>query len=204
MNELGWSVGEIHPKDDIFGSYNHLLFWVIAIAVVAVLVFFFLCHLLIRRQLMPLRQLTRSAKRLANGHYDETIPDPQREDEIGQLERNFQKMQQSLAAHISGQEQLRVMLQNRGKALQEASGYTMENDRVKSAFLHYITDQMTAPTEAIDKSVTTLCNNYQDIDIKEAEQEVKNIRQQSETVMNLLNHMIQAAQIEPGKEGDHE
>lgn len=204
MEQLGWSVGEIHPKNDIYGSYNILLLWVIVITVVGVLLFFVLCRIVIRRQLTPLRQLTHSAQRIAEGHYDEIIPDPQREDEIGQLEGNFQQMQQSLAAHMSELKLLKATLQDRDKVLQKASGYSIENDRVKSAFLHYITNQMTAPTEALDKSVTTLCNNYQTISEEDAQREVKNIKQQSETVMKLLDHMIEAAQIEPGKEGSNE
>ena len=201
---LNWSVGEVCPDADIFGTFNLLLYSVLAIGIVGLVVLFLLCNFFIRRQLRPLRMLTRSANRVAEGHYDEQVPHTEREDEIGQLQYRFRKMQQSLAAHVSELEHLQKSLQSQGDILEKTSEQSFENDRMKSTFLHYISNQMIVPGDLIDKSVAKFCNNYHNGDLKEMEQEMTVIKQQSSTILKLLGHIIEAVQIESGKEGSHE
>ena len=204
IDDLGWSVGVAYPDSDIFREYNVLLYYLIAIAVVALITFFVICRLFTHRQLLPLIQLTASAKRIADGHYDETIPDTKREDEIGQLQGNFQTMQQALATHIGQQEQLSAQLQQRNDELRKAYSQAQEADRMKTSFLHYMTNQMLAPSDAIDKSVTTLCSHYEDINAPEAERQAAIIRDRSDEMIKILDHMIHMAEIDTRKEGADE
>ena len=167
----------------------------------SLLIFFIACQLFTHHQLQPLTLLTESARRIADGHYDETVPDTNREDEIGQLQGHFQKMQQALAAHIGQQEQLSEQLQQRGEELQAAYSQAQEADRMKTAFLHYMTNQLIAPSDAIDKSVTTLCNHFDDINSAEAGRQVDIISHSSEEILRVLDHMLQTAVSDKGKEG---
>jgi K+-sensing histidine kinase KdpD len=113
-------------------------------------------------------------------------------------------MQQSLAMHVSELKQLNESLKSRGEILEKSSEQSIENDRMRSKFLHYISNQMISPGDLIDKSVTKLCNNYHNANMKEIEQEIKVIKQQSTEVLKLLGHIIEAVQMESGKEGSHE
>ena len=157
--------------------------------------------------------LNRSAQRIAEGHYDETVPNAQSDDEIGQLQDCFQLMQQSLSAKSSELEQLTTMLRIRGEELQKAYGSAQGSDRMKTTFLHYMTTQMTVPADRIERSVMKLVNHYQDITPQEADAEVSVIKKQSDIVLDVLEHMIEALQIEAeesekeikaGKEVAHE
>ncbi len=94
MEKLGWSAGLVYLEDDIVGDYNFLVFLVIIITILGVLAFFILCRIVIRRQMRPLRMLTKSAQRIIEGHYHEAVPYTQREDEIGQLQNHFLQMRQ--------------------------------------------------------------------------------------------------------------
>ena len=196
LDSLGWSAGVVYLKDDIFGSYNILVSLELAIAIVSVLIFFLLCRMLIRRQLKPLHMLNCSAQRIAEGHYDETVPNAQSDDEIGQLQDCFQLMQQSLSAKSSELEQLTTMLRIRGEELQKAYGSAQGSDRMKTTFLHYMTTQMTVPADRIERSVMKLVNHYQDITPQEADAEVSVIKKESDIVLDVLEHMIEALQIE--------
>ena len=69
MERLGWSVGVIYPEEDIFAEYNLLLYYVLAIAIVGLLLFFMHCTMFTHRQLQPLQLLTRSAKQIASGEW---------------------------------------------------------------------------------------------------------------------------------------
>lgn len=204
MEQLGWSVGVVYPEDDIFGDHNRLLFYLLAIAIVGLLVIFVLCHFVVYRQLKPLNLLMRSSKRIANGNYHEIIPDTNREDEIGVLQENFQKMQRSLADNVDEQERLSATLKERSGVLNKAYKRSQEADKMKTSFLHFMTNQMTEPSEIIDRSVTNLCNNYSNISLEEVDHEISTIKTQSETIIDLLNHMLQAAESETGKEEAHE
>ena len=213
MKQLGWSAGVVFLKENILGVHNILIYMVLAITVLAVVVFFGLCHMLIRRQMKPLRMLTRSAERIAEGHYDEEVPNAQRDDEIGQLQDHFQQMQRSLATKSTELAQLTTMLKERGEELRKAYGHAQGSDRMKTTFLHYMTTQMTVPSDLIERSVVKLSNNNQDITPQEADHEVGIIKKQSEIVLDLLDHMVEALEIEAeeaekelkeGKEASHE
>ena len=211
--KLEWSAGMVYLKDDIFGEHNLLIWLVLAITAAGLTLFFISCRMLIRKRMKPLRLLTRCAQRIAEGHYDETVPTAQREDEIGQLQNRFQNMQRSLAAKQAELDQLTAMLQKHSEELSKAYGSAQGSDRMKASFLHYMTTQMTAPADMIEKSVVTLCNNYQELSPEEAEHEVEVIKKESAKVLDLLDHMIKALKIEveetekevrEGKEADYE
>lgn len=199
MENLNWSIGVVYPEDDIFGEYNRLLYYVWAIAIIGLLLFFVFCRMIIHRQLLPLNMLTLSAQRIADGNYDEVIPDTTREDEIGQLQGHFKQMQQSLVTHIGELKELSSTLRDRSKVLRKAYKKAQEADRTKTTFLHYMTNQMTGPSDAIDRSVTTLCNNYRDISPQEVDQEVSNIQKQTDIIVDQLNHLLHAAGNDTGK-----
>lgn len=75
---------------------------------------------------------------------------------------------------------------------------------MNTSLLHYMTNQMSVPAESIDRSVTTLCNNYHGISHEEVDKEVDNIQQKSKEIVELLNHMTNFTENETGKEAAHE
>jgi methyl-accepting chemotaxis protein/sigma-B regulation protein RsbU (phosphoserine phosphatase) len=203
-DHLGWSVGVVYPKDDIFGDYNRLLYLVIGIAFVGLLLSIILSSLFTHRKLFPLNMLTKAAQKISQGDYSRTIPDTERYDEIGLLQKDFQQLQQSLATRMAELEQMNAQLKERSEELQQANRKAQEADRMKTAFLHQMTYQMLEPAESLKNHVATLCDNYQTISPEEASQEVKVIHQQGKTIVELLRHMIDSADQETGKEDAHE
>lgn len=204
VEKLEWSVGLIYSENDIFGAYNVLLYLMLVIAIVGLVLFYVLIRMVTHRQLKPLQALTHSARHIANGNFSEPIPDTQRDDEIGRLQENFRKMQQSLAAHVNELEHLMAAQQDRGEMLEKARDNSLETDKVKTFIIQYITNQMMEPSDIIDKSVTTLCNNYQNFCLADVEREVDAIQEQSDAILDLLKHMIHAVEIENEKEAAHE
>jgi methyl-accepting chemotaxis protein/sigma-B regulation protein RsbU (phosphoserine phosphatase) len=213
IDNMGWSTGMVYLEDDVVGNHELLSYLVLAITVAGVLVFFVLCRLLIRQQMKPLRLLTRSARRVAEGHYDEIVPNAESSNEIGQLQNRFQQMQRSLVGKSAELEKVTRMLTLHGEELRRAYGNAQGSDRMKTTFLHYMTTQMTVPSDLIERSVTKLCNNYNTIRPDEADYEVSVIKKQCAIVVDLLDHMIEALknetveQVEPlneRKEDSHE
>jgi len=204
VNKVGWSVGVVYPEDDIAGDYNWLFYYLLIIALIGIILIFVFCRMITHRQLLPLDLLTHFTQRIAEGHYDESIPDGKSKDEVGRLQDHFQRMQKALAIHIDELEKSSSMQQERTKVLEDAYDKAQEADRMKTAFLHYMTNQMIEPSNAIDRSVTTFCNNYYGISLEEADKKVNDIRQQTQIIISLLDYMLHTADNETRKEETHE
>lgn len=194
MEKLNWSAGIVYPEDDIFGQYNRMLSVVVATSLTGLFMLLVLCQWFTHRRLLPLRMLTKSAQRIAEGDYNDPIPDSKQEDEIGQLQEQFQQMQQSLATHVNELNRLRASLQIQGEELRTAYERAQEADKLKTAFLHHMTNQMIAPSQTILTSVDTLCQQWNDMSKEEAAKVVDSIQKDSQTITDLLGGMLNKSQ----------
>lgn len=190
ITDLGWSAGIIYPEEDIFGSYNRLLYTVLIIAIVGLGLLLLFCRLFIHRQLLPLRRLGESAQLIAEGHYDEPIPESRQQDEVGRLQNHFHAMQQSLAAHMGEMQHLTDTLKERGEVLQAAYEQAQGADRIKTNFLYNMSDQMMAPVKTILQSVKTISSNSDGLTDEDTNKMVDEIMRCGEKVTALLNQLI--------------
>jgi methyl-accepting chemotaxis protein/sigma-B regulation protein RsbU (phosphoserine phosphatase) len=190
LTGLGWSVAVIYPEDDIFGDYILLLHMVIVIAIVGLLLLLVSCRLFIHRQFVPLRQLAKSAQRIAEGHYHEPIPDQRRQDEVGSLQRHFQQMQQSLTVRLEEMQHASEILNERAEVLQTAYNQAQAGDRMKMNFLYNMSDQMMAPVGDIADRVMTISEHADEISDEESNRLTDEIQQRGVTITALLNQLI--------------
>ena len=190
MMKLGWSAAVVLPEDDIFGDYIQLHYVVLVIAVVGLLLLLVSCYLFIHRQLLPLRLLERSAHRIAEGYYNEPIPDSRQQDEVGRLQRHFQKMQQSLSTRMAEMQQLSDTLKQRGEELQATYEQAQAANLMKTNFLYNMSDQMMAPVGGIFKSVKTISDHPDKLTEEETSLLVDEIQKQGGKVTALLNQLI--------------
>jgi sensor histidine kinase YesM len=199
---LNWSGGIVYPEDDIFGEYQNLTYYVLAIAILGLLLSFLISRLFIHQQLKPLLMLTERAKRIAKGNWNEPIPDSRREDEIGRLQDNFKLMQESLATNIGELEQLTTDLKKHSEELDTAYRQAQKADRMKTAFLHNMTNQMLAPSEAILKDVETLCDTNHKKDRPEMSRLADDIQQSGENIADVLKNLINMSDEDFRKEAE--
>ena len=190
MTDLGWSAGIIYPEEDIFGSYNRLVWTVFIIAVVGLGLLLVLCRLFIHHQLLPLRRLGKSAQLITEGHYDEPIPQSKNQDEVGRLQNHFHTMQQSLSVHMGELQQLSDTLKERGEVLQAAYEQAQGADRMKMNFLYNMSDQMMAPVKSILESVKTIGKHGSELTDEDTNEMVDEIMRRGEKVTALLNQLI--------------
>ena len=202
--DIGWSVGVVYPEKDIFGMHNILITLVIGISVAGMLLFYVLCRWMMNKQLRPLKRLTKQARLIADGNYKEHLSPSIRKDEIGLLQNRFCDMQHSLQEQVEELEDSATQLQRHGETLRAAYEKTIEADKIKTSFMHYITKQMAQPAECIDSHVVNLCTNYHNISKKERTRQVDYIQRKCETIMELLNHMEHFTENNAGKEANNE
>lgn len=189
-SDLGWSAAIIYPEDDIFGDFRRLHNIVLIIAAIGLLLLFASCRLFIHHQLVPLRQLEMSARRIAEGSYDEPIPDSRRRDEVGRLHKHFQNMQQSLSTRVGELQRATTVLQERGEVLQAAYEQAQAGDRMKTNFLYNMSDQMMSPVGDICDCVMTINKQSDHLDDDQTNSLVEEIQQQGGKITALLNQLI--------------
>ena len=190
MTELGWSAAVILPENDIFGDYTRLHYIVLIIAIAGLLLLFASCFIFIQRQLLPLQKLEKSAQHIADGFYDETIPSSKRQDEVGRLQSHFGEMQRSLSTRMGEMQHLADTLKERGEILQAAYEQTEAADRMKTNFLHNMSDQMMTPVSGIYKGAMIISNRYKELTEEETNSLVDDIQSQGGKVTSILNNMI--------------
>ena len=161
---------------------------------------FVLSRAIIHRQLLPLRLLTHSAQQIAEGNYDVEVPESHHHDEIGRLQNDFQQMQQSLSAHVNELEQLTATLDQRGKELRAAYDWARKANRMKTAFLHHMTNQMVEPSQAIFNAVFALYEPGRDMKTKQVDELAEDIHVQGKAITELLNNLLNVSEEETGKE----
>ncbi len=200
IGHLGWSAGIIYPERDIFGDYNNLQYYVLVISIIGLLLTFLLSHAVIKSRLKPLLMLTSQAQHIAAGNFSEPIPDSKHIDEVGRLQDNFQLMQRSLATQIDELESLKNTLYQRCEGLRKAYDQAKKADRMKTSFLHNMTNQMMEPAVAIEKDVQQLCSQSD----RDTAQLVSDVQKKGKAITELLKNLISMSDDEMRKEADHD
>jgi methyl-accepting chemotaxis protein len=200
IGHLGWSAGIIYPEHDIFGDYNNLQYYVLAISIIGLLLMFLLSHAVIKSRLKPLLMLTAQTQHIAAGNFNEPIPDSKHIDEVGRLQDNFQLMQRSLANQVEELESLKNTLYSRCEGLRQAYDQAKKADRMKTSFLHNMTNQMMEPADAIEQDVKQLCSQSD----RDTAQVVSDIQKKGKAITELLKNLISMSDDEMRKEADHD
>lgn len=203
-DEMGWTMAVAMSKANIFGEYNRLYNYAVIIAIGGLLLMLLACWAILFLRLRPLKMLTEKAQHIAQGHYDDPIPHTWSRDEIGSLQRNFIRMRRAVAAQIRELEQLTETIQQRSKELKKAYKQAKKADKMKTAFLHHMSDQMLTPAQAIDKDVESLCNVDKQMNRDESMQLVENIQKNGNTIALILNQLLNQSEEDIRKEVEHD
>ena len=145
----GWSIAIVCPESDVFARYNRLVtivWFVIGLGLMLLMLF---CYQIVRRAVQPLRQLDDQAKRIAEGHFDEPLPESSRRDSVGRLQNSFIRMQQSLAQSVSDIQRVNAELEQHNDELASATQLKLETNRRKTVFIRDMYHEIRTPLNII-------------------------------------------------------
>ena len=100
LGDTGWSTAIVCPESDIFGGFNRIKLAIVLAVLFGLLLILAVSFQIITRELKPLKTLAHQAETIAGGNFEETLPENNRIDEIGQLSHSFSDMQHSLISYI--------------------------------------------------------------------------------------------------------
>lgn len=149
LRRTGWSIAIVCPESDVFARYNRVLAIVWTIIGIGLLLLLIVCYQIVRRAIMPLKQLDYEAQRMAEGHFDTDLAESARHDSIGRLQNSFIRMQQSLAASVNDILSVNAELEQRNEELTKAFQLQLETNRKKAAFIQKMYHEIRTPLNII-------------------------------------------------------
>ena len=144
-----WSLALVCPERTLLHNYNLLAYIVSALLIVGLLLILIFSSFTVAHAILPLYNLAGKLQRLANGHYDETIPLSRHHDVVGRLQNSFAAMQESLNRHVSDIRQMNVEAERRNEELVRTSELAKEANRQKSLFIQNVSHQIRTPLNII-------------------------------------------------------
>lgn len=196
-----WVIDLVCPEEEVMGPYNHLISLMLLIVIVAIMAISAFCLFFIHRELKPLRSLEASAKQMTQGNYFAPVTTSGRQDEVGSLTNSFVAMRRSIRKHINEINLTREKLNEQNKALNEAHEHVKEAEKVKTAFLQNMTDQMSAPVLEISNVVQEVREHLNEMDHDRIENLANQMNAHTETITQLLTRMLEVATNQEKEEG---
>lgn len=193
LTHTGWSVAIVCPESDIFEPYKQLRKNLLFITVLGLLLLLFFCVFVIRYNLRPLKLLGISAEKMSEGDFDVSVPDSRRRDEIGLLQHSFHKMQRFLKDYINQMRLSTETLTQRNAELMKAGELAKEDDRMKTAVLNNMTDQMAQPIDLIAEESDLIRREYKTLSEEEMVQHVDRMLENTEVITAMLNKILEAS-----------
>ena len=195
-----WVMDLVCPEEEVMGPYNNLISLMVLIVVLAIMAITAFFYFFIHRELKPLRSLEASAKQMTQGNYFAPVTTGGRQDEVGSLTNSFVAMRRSIRKHINEIDRTREKLNEQNKALNEAHEHVKEAERVKTAFLQNMTDQMNAPVLEISSMVYEVKEHLDDMDHEQIVKIADKMDGNTQTITQLLTRMLEVATKQEDKE----
>ena len=194
LERTGWSIAIVCPESDIFARYNQLFMAVMVIISIGLLLLLLVCYQIVRRAILPLQQLDEQAQRIANGHFDEPLPESTRHDSIGRLTNSFISMQQSLAESVTAVRGVNAELEQRNEELARAYQLKLDANRKKSDFIQYIYHEIRTPLNIISGFAQVLTASLNSLPEDEVADITARMQQSADDITRLTRELGKASQ----------
>ncbi len=96
----GWSVAMVCPLRDIYSGTKRMGYTLAVTLFVILILLFVIINYVIGKMTDPLKEFSRSARKIAEGDFNAPLPEIESEDEMRMLRDSFQHMQESLTDYI--------------------------------------------------------------------------------------------------------
>ena len=193
LERTGWSIAIVCPESDVFARYNSLLIFVWVVVVIGLILLLVVCYLIVHRAVKPLSLLDRQARKIAEGEFDETIPESPRCDSVGRLQNSFILMQQSLAKSVNDLRRVNDEMQQRNDEL--ISAYRMKIDATnrKAAFIQSMYHEIRTPLNIICGFAQVLTANLHELPDEEVTDITGRMKEGTADISRLTRELSQVA-----------
>jgi sigma-B regulation protein RsbU (phosphoserine phosphatase) len=100
VRDTHWSLAIVLPKDEVFNALYHINKVVFFVTVLGLIALFVLCVTIVNRLTKPLHKFAISAREIAGGNFNVTLPQITSKDEMWELANSFQYLQNELTRYV--------------------------------------------------------------------------------------------------------
>jgi len=197
LERTGWSIAIVCPESDVFARYNRLIFSVWIVIAVGLMLLMLFCYQIVRRAVQPLSQLDEQAKRIAEGQFDEPLPESPRHDSVGRLTNSFISMQQSLAESVASIQRVNSELQQQNDELTKAYQLKLETNRQKTAFIQDMYHEIRTPLNIISGFAQVLTESLHGLSAEEVEDITGRMQESAADISRLAQKLGEVADNTP-------
>ncbi len=199
-----WSIAIVCPESDIFERYNSLFYIVLPIIFIGLLLMLVLCRHTVNSAIVPLNQLARQSRHIAEGNFSERMPRSKRIDAVGKLQNMFGDMQQSIDRHVSDIKRVNAEIEQRNAELVKANELAKEADEKKTAFMQDITHQVRTPLNIITGFSQVLLDGYEFVSEEEMDTITDAMQENSKNITTIVDMLVTASNLEMQTEIERE
>lgn len=198
---LGVALLAEQDRQEAFGPLHTHLAINVVVTVAAVLIAVLLSIRIAGSIAGPIADVAHTAARIAAGNLELTV-DLESNDEIGTLAQSFNNMTVQLRDMITGLEQRvsdrTALLLRRSEELEQANESLKEVDRLKSLFITSMSHELRTPLNAVIGFSTVLLDEWVGPVNAEQKQNLASILGSGRHLLNMINDILDATQIEAG------
>ncbi len=176
------------------GSNNNIYFVLFFEGIVVILISFVVQIMIAKRLVAPLNRIVLTLKDVQNKHDYSLRTGVKRKDEVGFVADGIDELLEYIE-----QEELQEKQKQREFA-EEALKKAEASNRAKSTFLFNASHDIRTPLNAIKGFTYIIENNYDNAEV--VKDSVKKINKSSDTLLDLLNNVLELSKIESGKDAE--
>ena len=191
-----WSAAFICPEEDVFRSYNHLLYIIIPLLTFGFFILLVFCFKSVSHFINPLKQLAWQARQISKGEFDKRMPRSSRPDIVGRLQNSFAKMQQSLSTSVANIQKVSEQTEQRNKELTEANQLVKESDHKKAAFIQDMSHQIRTPLNIINGFAQVMRDEFHLLPTEEIAAITTTMSENLFLLNRMINMLIAASYLE--------
>ena len=165
--------------------------WIIIGLGLALLMLF--CYQTVRRAVQPLRQLDEQARRIADGHFDEPLPESTRHDSVGRLQNSFISMQQSLARTVNDISNTNSQLSAQNTQLSRAYQLKLETNHRRTVFIQNMYHEIRTPLNIIGGFAQVLTESIHSLSDDEVTDIMTRMKESVSDISRLAQQLERAA-----------
>ncbi len=193
LDRTGWSIAIVCPESDVYARYNRLLVIVWVVIAVGLVLLMLFCYQTVRRAVQPLKQLDEQAKRIAEGQFDEPLPESPRRDSVGRLTNSFIRMQQSLAESVASIQRVNAELQQQNDELSRAYQLKLETNRRKAVFIQDMYHEIRTPLNIISGFAQVLAESLHMLPAEEVDDITARMQESATDISHLARELGEVA-----------
>lgn len=179
LPNLDWTAMVVMPYSEVYASVRSLTYTTLLVALLATIIAIVILYFAVRRTLMPFNRLKGATRTLGEGKYDVQLPQQLtgRTDEIGDLGREFMRMQKAVKKNFDELVKERQAVQNSYDVL--------------STLIHNIVGHLRIPISNIvnyNEALATMTNNSEEAEVIKSESKQAGVAVLQD--FNQLNELV--------------